>query len=323
MNRNVVAVFRKFQYEKIAPFVAFLVLFVASSVLSPYFLQVKNLLNILRQVSYTGIIALGMTFVIISGGIDLSVGSLAAFNASMGIIVLNYLLGRLGNEYLAMAGGILTALLLGVLSGALNGLLITRGRIAPFIVTLGSMAIFRSLALFIGSAGEIRSVSVHYGTFGMESILFIPVPVLTMILLTVVLTLVLNSTRYGRYLCAVGSNVRVAMFSAINVDRIKFITYTLGGFIVSVSAVMLSSRFNAVSTSNLGMGFELDAIAAVIIGGTPLAGGRGTVWGTVMGAIILGIINNMLNMLGVSPYLQGTVKGLVIIGAVYIQSQRA
>ena len=323
MNRNVVAAFRKIQYEKIAPFVAFLVLFVVSSVLSPYFLQVRNLLNILRQVSYTGIIALGMTFVIISGGIDLSVGSLAAFNASMGILCLNYLMNKLGNEYLAMAGGILTALLLGVLSGALNGFLITRGKIAPFIVTLGSMAIFRSLALFIGSAGEIRSVSVHYGTFGMESILFIPVPVFTMIVLTVALTLVLNSTRYGRYLCAVGSNVRVAMFSAINVERIKFITYTLCGFIVSVSAVMLSSRFNAVSTSNLGMGFELDAIAAVIIGGTPLTGGRGTVWGTVMGAIILGIINNKLNMLGVSPYLQGTVKGLVIIGAVYIQSQRA
>jgi ribose transport system permease protein len=323
MNKSISVFLRRFQYEKIAPFIALLVLFIASSILSPYFLQVKNLLNILRQVSYTGTIALGMTFVIISGGIDLSVGSLAAFNASMGILFLNYLMNKLGNEYLAMAGGILTALLLGLLSGALNGFLITRGKIAPFIVTLGSMAIFRSLALFIGSAGEIRSVSGHYGTFGMESILFVPVPVFGMLVLTVVLTLVLNSTRYGRYLCAVGSNVRVAVFSAINVDRIKFMTYTLCGFIVSVSAVMLSSRFNAVSTSNLGMGFELDAIAAVIIGGTPLAGGRGTVWGTVMGAIILGIINNMLNMLGVSPYLQGTVKGLVIIGAVYIQSQRA
>jgi ribose transport system permease protein len=185
------------------------------------------------------------------------------------------------------------------------------------------MAIFRSLALFIGSAGEIRSVSAHYGTFGMESILFIPVPVFAMIILSVVLTVVLNNTRYGRYLCAVGSNVRVAVFSAINVNKIKRIAYTLCGLIVSVSAVMLSSRFNAVSTSNLGMGFELDAIAAVIIGGTPLTGGRGTVWGTIMGAIILGIINNMLNMLGVSPYLQGTVKGLVIIGAVYIQGQKA
>jgi ribose transport system permease protein len=323
MNRNIAVLLRKVHYEKIAPFVALAVLFVASSVLSPYFLQVGNLLNILRQVSYTGIIALGMTFVIISGGIDLSVGSLAAFNASVGILCLNYLMNRLGNEYLAMAGGILTALLLGIFSGALNGFLITKGKIAPFIVTLGSMAIFRSLALFIGSAGEIRSVSAHYGTFGMESILFIPVPVFAMIILAVVLTVVLNNTRFGRYLCAVGSNVRVAVFSAINVNKIKRIAYTLCGLIVSVSAVMLSSRFNAVSTSNLGMGFELDAIAAVIIGGTPLTGGRGTVWGTIMGAIILGIINNMLNMLGVSPYLQGTVKGLVIIGAVYIQGQKA
>jgi ribose transport system permease protein len=323
MNRNTMVLLGKIQYEKVAPFVALAVLFIASSVLSPYFLQIQNLLNILRQVSYTGMIALGMTFVIISGGIDLSVGSLAAFNASMGILSLNFLMNTLGNEYLAMAGGILAALLLGVLSGALNGFLITKGKIAPFIVTLGSMAIFRSLALFIGSAGEIRSVSNYYGTFGMESILFVPVPVFAMIILTVLLSLVLNSTAYGRYLCAVGSNLRVAVFSAIKVNKIKFITYTLCGLVTSVSAVMLSSRFNAVSTSNLGMGFELDAIAAVIIGGTPLTGGRGTVWGTVMGAIILGIINNMLNMLGVSPYLQGTVKGLVIVGAVYIQAQKA
>jgi ribose transport system permease protein len=222
-----------------------------------------------------------------------------------------------------MTGGIIAALIMGFLAGAMNGFLITRGRIAPFIVTLGSMAIFRSLALFIGSAGEIRSVSIHYGTFGMNSILFLPVPVFIMLLLTAVLSIILNSTRYGRYLCAVGSSTRVAMFSAINVDRIKFTAYTISGVLVSISAVMLSSRFNAVSTSNMGMGFELDSIAAVIIGGTPLTGGRGTIWGTIMGAIILGIINNMLNMLGVSPYLQGTVKGLVIIGAVYIQRQKA
>jgi ribose transport system permease protein len=323
MNETIHAFFRRFDYQKYASFIALVILFTASSILSPYFFQVQNLLNILRQVSYTGIIALGMTFVIISGGIDLSVGSVAAFNASVGILFLNYLMKVFSNEFLAMAGGIITALVMGFLSGAMNGLMISRGKIAPFIATLGSMAIFRSLALFIGSAGEIRSVSIHYGNFGMESILFIPVPVVTMLFLTVVLSIVLNNTRYGRYLCAVGSNARVAAFSAINVDRIKFITYTICGFIVSISAIMLSSRFNAVSTSNLGMGFELDAIAAVIIGGTPMSGGRGTVWGTVMGAVILGIINNMLNMLGVSPYLQGTVKGLVIIGAVYIQRQKA
>jgi ribose transport system permease protein len=323
MIKAVIARVNKFQYEKYAVFLALAVLFVISAIVSPYFTRIQNLLNILRQVSYIGIIALGMTFVMIGGGIDLSVGSLVAFIGAVGILTLNYLMVILHNEYLAISGAILAALIMGILSGALNGFLITRGRIAPFIVTLGTMAIFRSLSLFMASAGEIRSVSGHYGEFGMNSIWFLPVPVLIMLIIAAILSIILNSTRYGRHLCAVGSNPRVALFSAINVDRIKFLNYMLCGFTVSVSAVMLTSRFNAVSTSNTGMGFELDAITAVIIGGTPFTGGRGTIWGTIVGVIILGIINNMLNMLGISPYLQGTVKGLVIISAVYMQRQKA
>jgi ribose transport system permease protein len=323
MIKVVMARVNKFQYEKYAVFIALAVLFVISAIVSPYFTRIQNLLNILRQVSYVGIIALGMTFVMIGGGIDLSVGSLVAFIGAVGILALNYLMAILHNEYLAISGAILAALIMGILSGALNGYLITRGKIAPFIVTLGTMAIFRSLSLFMASAGEIRSVSGHYGEFGMNSIWFLPVPVLIMLIIAAILNIILNSTRYGRHLCAVGSNPRVALFSAINVDRIKFLNYMLCGFTVSVSAVMLTSRFNAVSTSNTGMGFELDAITAVIIGGTPFTGGRGTIWGTIVGVIILGIINNMLNMLGISPYLQGTVKGLVIIGAVYMQRQKA
>jgi ribose transport system permease protein len=259
----------------------------------------------------------------IGGGIDLSVGSLMAFIGAVGILTLNYFMTIFNNEYLAVSGAILVALFVGILSGALNGFLITRGGIAPFIVTLGSMAIFRSLSLFMASAGEIRSVSRIYGEFGMNSIWFLPVPVLIMLIIAAILSIILNSTRYGRHLCAVGSNPRVALFSAINGGRIKFLSYVLCGFTVSASAVMLTSRFNAVSTSNTGMGFELDAITAVIIGGTPFSGGRGTIWGTIAGVIILGIINNMLNMLGISPYLQGTVKGLVIIGAVYMQRQKS
>jgi ribose transport system permease protein len=323
MIKAVIARVKKFQYEKYAVFIALAVLFVISALLSPYFTRIQNLLNILRQVSYVGIIALGMTFVITSGGIDLSVGSLMAFIGAVGILTLNYLMGVFNNEYLAISGAILAALIMGILSGALNGFLITRGRIAPFIVTLGSMAIFRSLSLYMASAGEIRSVSGHYGEFGMNSIWFLPVPVLVMLIIAAILSIILNSTRYGRHLCAVGSNPLVALFSAINVNRIKFLSYTLCGFTVSVSAVLLTSRFNAVSTSNTGMGFELDAITAVIIGGTPFTGGRGAIWGTIVGVIILGIINNMLNMLGISPYLQGTVKGLVIIGAVYLQRQKS
>ncbi|HUI71421.1 MAG TPA: ABC transporter permease [Spirochaetia bacterium] len=314
---------KRFDYQKYSSFIALVVLFVVSALLSPFFTRPGNLVNILSQVSYTGMIALGMAFVIITGGIDLSVGSLVAFVSLVGVMVMNYLMGAIHKELLALVAGIVAALLLGAIAGWANGITITRGRIAPFIVTLGTMAIFRSLALFIGNAGEIQSQSNLYGEFGLVNILWLPVTVWVMLLLAFVLDVALNRTRYGRYLCAVGSNTRVAIFSAINVDRVKVIAYTITGVLVAISSVLLSSRFNAVSTSNTGMGYELDAIAAVIVGGTPLTGGRGTIWGTIIGAIILGIINNMLNLLGVSAYLQGTVKGLVIIGAVYIQRQRA
>lgn len=305
-----------------ASFIALIVLTILSSFMSPYFLKVQNLVNIVRQVSYTGIIGLGMTFVIISAGIDLSVGSVLAFTGALVILAMNALLPIVRSEALALGLGVLVGVVVGACAGAFNGLMITRGRIAPFIVTLGTMAIFRSLTLYIGDAGEIQSRNALYGAFGMGSVLGVPIPVIVFLGIALVLHIVLNSTRYGRYLCAVGSNQRVALFSAIDVDRIRFYAYTLTGALVGVSAVLLGSRFNAVSTSNMGLAFELDAIAAVIIGGTAMSGGRGTVWGTVWGALILGIINNMMNMVGVSPYLQGTVKGLVIIVAVYVQRQK-
>lgn len=305
-----------------ASFIALIVLTILSSFMSPYFLKLQNIVNIVRQVSYTGIIGLGMTFVIISAGIDLSVGSVLAFTGALVILAMNALLPVVQSEVLALVLGVIVGVIVGACAGAFNGLMITRGRIAPFIVTLGTMAIFRSLTLYIGNAGEIQSRNALYGAFGMGSVLGVPIPVIVFLGIALALHLVLNNTRYGRYLCAVGSNQRVALFSAIDVDRIRFYAYTLTGALVGVSAVLLGSRFNAVSTSNMGLAFELDAIAAVIIGGTAMSGGRGTVWGTVWGALILGIINNMMNMVGVSPYLQGTVKGLVIIVAVYVQRQK-
>ena len=150
----------------------------------------------------------------------------------------------------------------------------------------------------------------------------VPNPVWVFIGMAVIFTVILNKTRYGRYVCAVGSNQKVALYSAIKVNLVKFTSYVIVGATVGVSAIFLSSRLNSISSTNAGLSYELDAIAAVIIGGTPMSGGSGTIWGTVIGAIILGIVNNMLNMLGVSPYLQGTVKGLVIIGAVLIQRQK-
>ncbi len=317
-----IRILKAVNWQKNASFIALVFLVVLSSFLSPYFLKPQNLINIMRQVSYTGIIALGMTFVIVTAGIDLSVGSVVAFTGSVVILAMNAYLNVYNNEVFAIAIGFLVGLGVGGLAGAFNALMITRGKIVPFIATLGSMAIFRSLSLFIGNAGEIQSHNELYGNFGMGSFLMIPVPVFFLLGLGFVLNLVLNNTRYGRYLSAVGSNQKVALFSAINVNKIKFIAYTLTGVLVGISAILLGSRFNAVSTSNMGLAFELDAIAAVIIGGTVMAGGRGTIWGTIFGALILGVINNMLNMVGVSPYLQGTVKGLVIIAAVYVQKQK-
>ena len=303
-----------FRGSNLASLMALAVLFIISAIASPYFLQVQNLLNILRQVSYPGIVALGMTFVLIGGGIDLSVGSMMALVGALSMSVLNATGGEVSS--IVLTAGV--ALALGAAFGFANGLAVTKGRIAPFIVTLGTFAVFRSLTLYYGEAGEFRSVSEHYGEMGMSQ-LVLPTPVWVWLLLAGGLHVLLHRTRFGRHVCAVGSNERVAQYSAIRVDRVRLVTYVISGLTVAVSAVLLSSRLNSLSSTNFGRDYELDAIAAVIVGGTPMSGGRGSIWGTVVGAIILGIINNMLNMLSVSPYLQGTVKGLVIIAAVFIQ----
>jgi len=315
IGRKGLNMLKRIEMDKYGPFLALLVLFVVSAFASPYFLRLRNLTNILRQVSYTGIIGLGMTFVIISGGIDLSVGSMLALVGGIGILLLNYLGGGAGAIIAVFFG----AIVVGAAAGATNGFAITKGRVAPFIVTLGTMSIFRSLTLFISNAGEFRSHSSLYPSLGMGYFLGLPNPVWIFLLLTALFHVVLYHTRFGRYVCAVGSNERVAVYAAIKSTWIKFYTYVIVGATVGISAVLLSSRLNSISSTNAGAGYELDAIAAVIIGGTSLSGGSGSIIGTMIGALILGIVNNMLNMLGVSPYLQGTVKGVVIIGAVLIQ----
>lgn len=305
----------RFDVEAYGPWIALAVLVTVSALTSPHFLKLQNLMNILRQVSYTGIIALGMTFVIVSGGIDLSVGSATALAGCFTLIVLERVGGGMGAVVLAA----LTAAGAGVAAGAVNGAVITVGRVAPFIVTLGTMAIYRSLALYISQAGEFRSESSSFERLGAGVWLGVPTPVWVHWGLAVVLAAVLNLTPFGRHVRAVGSNERVARYAAIAVGRVRFCCYLIAGFTVGLSALLLAARLNSVNASNAGVNFELDAIAAAIIGGTSLAGGRGSIAGTVVGAITLGIVNNMLNMWDVSVYLQGTVKGAVIIGAVLIQ----
>ncbi|MDR1175787.1 MAG: ABC transporter permease [Treponema sp.] len=309
--------FRNFKWSEHSTGIGFILLFILATIVGwPNFLQVRNLLNIVRQISYTGIIALGLTFIIISGGIDLSVGSMMAFVGGFTIFLLNrFAPASLAGTLIAIG----FALVFGIFCGFVNGFLVTRGRIAPFIATLGTMAIFRSLIQYFSGAANIVSVSTIYPKFGPALILGIPVPAWVFIILAVIFHLLLNNTRFGRYVCAVGSNEQVARYSAIDVQLIKLIPYAVTGFTVAVTALLWSSRINCIQSTSDGTSFELEAIAAAVIGGTSMSGGKGTIIGTVMGAIMLGMINNMLVLGGVSSFLQQAARGLVIIAAVLLQ----
>lgn len=309
---------KKIDFSKYTPLIALLLLIIFSAVASEHFLKFRNITNILRQVSYTGTIALGMTFAIVAGGFDLSVGSMTAL---VGVITI-YAMNSVGGGVEAVLFAVLLAILLGSFLGIVNGLIVTKGKITSFIATLGTMSIYRSLTLYVSEAGEVISQNDLYPEIGGGYLFNIPYPVLIFLGLAVAFNFLLNNTPFGRHVCAVGANRQVALFSAIKVQWVTFLTFVITGFTVGVTAILLSSRLNSVSPGDAGIFFELDAIAAVVIGGTPLSGGRGTIWGTVIGAVILGIINNMLNMLGVSPYLQGTVKGLVILIAVLLQYKK-
>ncbi|MDR0362761.1 MAG: ABC transporter permease [Planctomycetota bacterium] len=312
----------RFNPASVAPYAALLILLAIGALTSDHFRQVRNLLNITRQVSYTGIIALGMTFVIIAGGIDLSVGSAVAFIGGVIIMSLNrFFETHPGQETLCFFLALGVGLALGLASGVVSGFLITKFNMAAFIATLGFMGIFRSLALYTGNGGEFRvagGISV-FRKFGTGMVLDVPIPSWIFFILAALFGVVLNWTKFGRYVCAVGSNEKVAAYAAVRVGRVRTLTYVILGGTVALSAFLLAGRMNSINSTNAGSLYELDSIAAVAIGGTSMAGGVGSMAGTVAGALILGMINNMLNMWGVSAYLQGTVKGLIIVLAVLIQ----
>lgn len=299
--------------------IALAVFLAAAMISNASFRSPQNLVNITRQVSYSGIIALGMTFVIAAGGIDLAVGSLFAL---AGVVSLFAMHAAGASETVQLVAGFGAALGVGVAGGALNGVMVGAARIQPFIVTLGTMSIFRSLALYFADAGLVSANNALYGRAVSAELAGIPLPTLALLALTAVLATVLTRTRFGRHVCAVGSNERVARYSAIRTGAVKFWTYVLVGGLAGLSAFLLGGRLNSVSSSGAGMLYELDAIAAVIIGGTAMTGGKATVSGTLAGVLLLGIVSNVLDMWGVSVNLQGTVKGLVIMIAVLIQARR-
>lgn len=293
--------------------VAFLFIIILATIVDSDFMSFRNITNILRQVSIIGIISLGMTIVILSGGIDLSVGSVLAFIGGVTILSLN----ATGSVFIA----VLTALAAGAAVGFLNGIMITKGKVASFIATLGMMAGARSLALYMADGGSISGEVDAYTTISNGAIGLISYPIIIFFGMTMIIYVIMHKTRFGRYVYAIGSNEKAALLSAIRVDRVKTGIYILCSTLVGLAAVIESSRLNSISSSSSGTLYELDAIAAVIIGGTRMSGGRGKIIGTFFGVLILGVLNNMMNLMNVSPYLQGLVKGLIIIISVLFQKK--
>ena len=300
--------FKKFMSNNTA-IIAFIVLFILAAIFrGQTFLKPSNLINILRNNSIIGIVSLGMTLVIIVGGIDLSVGSQLAITGLIALTVFN------ATQSILLT--ILTAVVVGVILGSCTGFLVARFNIPAFIVTLGTMTIYRSVAqqLFKG-AGLVASGDrataftniANYNLFGV-----IPLPIIIWLLLSVAVSLFMSRTSAGRHIYAVGSNEKATKLSGINVRTVK---------LVALASLVEASRLGSINSANSGSSYEMDAIAAVVIGGTSMSGGRGRIVGTVFGTLTIGIINNMMTLMGVPPFLVGAVKGLIIIVSVLLQKR--
>ena len=324
MNSQPLALLKR--VHGLGPVLGLVLLCLAGTLLNPDFATVDNAMNVLTRTAFIGIIAVGMCFVIISGGIDLSVGSMAALIAGVTILLMNALAARgVTSPVATVACGMLAALVLGTLLGWAHGVLITRGRIEPFIVTLGTLGIFRALLTWAADGGAItldNNLSDAYGPVYYASWLGVPVPVWVFALVALAGGVLLNRTTFGRYVQAIGSNEQVARYAAVNVDRIKVLTYALLGFCVGIATLLYVPRLGSASPTT-GLLWELEAIAAVIVGGTALRGGAGSVAGTVIGAVLLSVISNILNLTNIiSVYLNAAVQGLVIIVVAFMQRRR-
>ncbi|MDB8791320.1 ribose ABC transporter permease [Romboutsia sp. 1001216sp1] len=283
------------------------------SILSPSFLSTKNIFNILRQTSVNAIIAAGMTFVILTGGIDLSVGSILAISGAICASLL------VSGQNIVIA--IVISILIGAVVGFLNGFVISKGKLQPFIATLATMTILRGLTLVFTDGKPITlgsgDLAINFGKIGGGEIFSIPTPAIIMIVVFLVCAYILNSTKIGRYTYALGSNEEATKLSGLNTDKIKIWVYTISGILSALAGVIITSRlYSAQPTA--GTGYELDAIAAVVLGGTSLTGGKGKITGTIIGALIIGVLSNALNILDVSSYYQMMVKGVVILIAVLL-----
>ncbi len=300
--------------ERMLPLASVVALFVALSLLSPYFLTVQNLSSVARQIAVINIIALGMTLIIVSGGIDLSVGSVMAFAGICGTVLLQ--------AGAPLPIGVIGAILAAAAWGLVNSLLITLLRVSPFIATLGTMGAARGLTLVITNGMPVVNLPESFGWLGDGNILgVVPVPLAILVALTLLTGLVLKYTKLGRYAYAIGSNVEAARYSGIPVRRYLIAIYVFGAALTGLAGMIESSRLMTGQPTS-GQGYELSVIAAVVIGGGSLSGGEGSVRGTVAGAVLMGLIANGSNLLGVSPFWQQVLIGAVIVTAVAVDELR-
>ncbi|TSA33378.1 MAG: ABC transporter permease [Porphyromonadaceae bacterium] len=305
-----------FQYlSRYGILVAFLILILLLSLLSPAFLKTTNIMNILRQTSVNGIVAVGMTFVIILAGIDLSVGSVIALAA---VIAASF--AHSGDYPLIVP--VFAGLAVGGLCGFLNGFVIAKRKIAPFIMTLAMMTIARGAALVYTNGRPVIELSDSYNKIGGSYFLGIPLPVIIFIIIIFIGWVLLSKTVFGRHVYATGGNTTAAALSGIKTGKITIWVYTLAGILSGLAGIVLSSRVMSGSPAT-GQGYELDAIAAVVIGGTRLTGGVGTIFGTIVGVLIIGVMNNGLDLLNVSSYWQLVVKGIIILLAVVLEKKNS
>ena len=295
--------------------VAFLLISIVGSLLSPTFLTQRNVTNVMRQTAMLGVVTVGMTFVILSAGIDLSVGMVLSLTSVVAAMLFN------NGQGLPLLAVFLATLALGSAIGAFNGFIIIWRGAAPFVVTLAMMAIASSAALTVSGGKPIGGIQGTYAWLGAGFVGPVPVPVLIMLGVFLLGGLVLRYTPYGREVYAVGGNEEASRLSGIAVNRVKVITYAISGFLSALGGIVFSARVT-VGDPWAGRGLELDAIAAVVIGGTSLFGGVGTMWGSLLGALIITMINNLLNLLNVSPYMQGLAKGIIILAAITLYKKK-
>lgn len=292
--------------------IALIILMAVITIINSNFLTANNLLNLLLQVTSNALIAFGMTFVILTGGIDLSVGSILALSSALTA-------GLLGSG-MPVALAILISLILGCILGMMNGLLISYGKLAPFIVTLATMTIFRGATLVYTNGNPITkglSDTFLFQFLGQGYIVGIPFPVIIMFIVFIILYVLLHKTAFGKSVYAIGGNEKAAYISGVKLNKVKIIIYSISGMMASISGLIITSRLSSAQPT-AGASYEMDAIAAVVLGGTSLSGGKGRILGTLIGALIIGVLNNGLNIIGVSAFWQQVVKGVVILIAVLI-----